>query len=931
MLSLFTLSIFVFLIYFTYISNGISSFKKPYYENIKTWLFELKKDDNKLFTLSWYTDSSEISVLKINLSDKIIFSSWSVKTSTSSWNTIISITNWIYFFDLKEINTNYIITGSWFEIDNKWPGSFIINNLNQKKNLIFSLNSVLDINLKHYKENTEITSLDLYPHTYLLFNPIKNIFVKNSDLLKISQTFDIWYFNNTIFNENNEINESFVNMVTIRKEEGKKLINNSLLLISQELKDTKKTINNFLKSNFGLLPGETLINKYFITLKNPNKKSLYFKNLIIRNLHDLIEDDEINKKNINEIYTNIVLLKEIDSVWYNEIKNIINFYYKTIIQSNNNVSLKINLTKLINKINNNSIINDSSLVYLEKVFLEYDFNEKIDFYKEFSTFRLKFFDDINIDLSKDNNTSLYNIEKVDYLLFFMENILMSDFASSSNGSEDLLNIFSDYINIANNFYSNNNNKTKRTWIFTYSKILNNFVKILKNKYFLEERNENMLLVMNPDNIISNNDLTNFKENIKKIIWFYNNNLNILNSDTNNKDKFIIKLYSSLTKKFDEFFMALDNYAEYVIEYDKTKKELLTTSSINEWTDILVLSYSHASNYLNNFNWIWLKYANISIMDYNYCKDPRLENAEQPVEVPYCYKIDNLLIDSKNVSFLLFPFEKNKIEEITVESEVKLWSYKLDEIEIELEKKKKTETKDKDKYEFKNFLAYTFWQQIINNSNNWENNNNLDENQILEEDSIVKIFKRNKLLWDSWDFVSLKWFLDIDYNNLLVINTGNAYSINVKLWIFNVDLWRNKTYYWEFSSMYNFSPNHSFINPRIKLIDKKNEKDLLLWNYVYITWEYKVNLINEEIKKVFNKYDEISFIVENIRQNSNNFNIKIIYLKDSEKVLFETTYNEEKINITLDNWNITSFTYGKENKLENEIPYTELTKIFNNIK
>jgi len=59
------------------------------------------------------------------------------------------------------------------------------------------------------------------------------------------------------------------------------------------------------------------------------------------------------------------------------------------------------------------------------------------------------------------------------------------------------------------------------------------------------------------------------------------------------------------------------------------------------------------------------------MDYNYCKDPRLENAEQPVEVPYCYKIDNLLIDSKNVSFLLFPFEKNKIEEITVESEVKL--------------------------------------------------------------------------------------------------------------------------------------------------------------------------------------------------------------------------------------------------------------------
>jgi hypothetical protein len=68
---------------------------------------------------------------------------------------------------------------------------FIVNNLDSKKNIIFSINSVLNLNLKHYKTNEKITSIDLYPHTYLLFNPIKNIFVKNSDLLKVSQTFNL--------------------------------------------------------------------------------------------------------------------------------------------------------------------------------------------------------------------------------------------------------------------------------------------------------------------------------------------------------------------------------------------------------------------------------------------------------------------------------------------------------------------------------------------------------------------------------------------------------------------------------------------------------------------------------------------------------------------------------------------------------------------
>jgi hypothetical protein len=49
--------------------------------------------------------------------------------------------------------------------------------------------------------------------------------------------------------------------------------------------------------------------------------------------------------------------------------------------------------------------------------------------------------------------------------------------------------------------------------------------------------------------------------------------------------------------------------------------------------------------------------------------PTLENSNLPVEVPYCYKIENLLIDSNNVSFLLFPLDKNKIDEIVIENKI----------------------------------------------------------------------------------------------------------------------------------------------------------------------------------------------------------------------------------------------------------------------
>ena len=922
-LILISIWIFVFLIFVTYITNSFSNLEKINYINTKIGLFEINKIAEQ--------DIEKILVQQLNISDKVIFNTWSIETKDYSWSTIIIVTPWIYLFDLREINSNYIIKWEWFEINNKWPWTFFINNLNSRKNIIFSVNTLTNLNLKHYKTNEDITSIDLYPHTYLIFNPQKNIFVKNSDLLKIFQTFTLWYFNEQIINKD-EMSETFLDLISLKNEDYKKWINNSILLIKQEYIEETKNINSFIKASIGTIPGENFINKYSSLFINPNKKSIYYKNIIIKNLHDLIKENNLNKNAVQLIVTNINLLEEIDKQWAKEIKDVITYYYWSVIKSNKELNTILNFSELISKINNKNFnFNFNSLIYLEKIFFKYDYLENTSFYNEISNFWQDYFDDLNIDIKWTDNSklSINDMGKVDSMLFFLENILLtSDFASLNLDTKDLIIIFNNYIDIANSFYSYSDEKIKRTWLFTNSKILNKFVNILEEKYFLKERNENSLLIINDETIINKNDILLLEENINKIFNFYNDYKRELKEE-NNKDKFVIKLYSNLNEKYKEYFAALKNYPEYLVKYDKSKKDLLYINTINESDNILVLSLNHAKDYLQAFNWVQINNSTIiTLMDYNYCLNPSIENEKWPVEVPYCYKIDNLNIDYNNASFLLHPFEKNKIDEIYVENEIKVWSYKLDDIEVGLFEKMKTGTKDKDKYNFKNFLIDTFWQKSIPNSNKQIAVNTI-ENELVE-DPVIKIFKRNKLFWETWDFVDLVWFIDINYKDLIVEKIGEEYSININHWIFNLVSWKNNTFYWEFKSEYNFSPNHSFINPEIKLIDKKNKNNLLLWNSIYIIWQYKVNTIEEELKDFFENYDSINYIINTTSQDLRETNIKITYIKSSNKINFEIPYKWKMIYITLLNWNITEAKYNNDDKLKSITPYINLSTILNNI-
>ncbi|MBT3729383.1 hypothetical protein HOF65_04205 [bacterium] len=65
-------------------------------------------------------------------------------------------------------------------------------------------------------------------------------------------------------------------------------------------------------------------------------------------------------------------------------------------------------------------------------------------------------------MSDDNKLYIDDLENTDYLLFFLENLLLSDYLHIDIETKDLLIIFNDYVKIANSFYNYNDEKTKRT-------------------------------------------------------------------------------------------------------------------------------------------------------------------------------------------------------------------------------------------------------------------------------------------------------------------------------------------------------------------------------------------------------------------------------------------------------------------------------------
>lgn len=857
------LFVFILLIFNTFTNKNQNIFESVFYKNNEKWIFWLEIKDDKFIFNTWSVNSS-LKINYINPFDKILSYSWEIIISENN----IKLNKWIFLINISEINNKYNISWEWFEILNNWPITLFIDN-SWIRTTIFSLNSIIELKLINIENKKTINTITLYPHNSIKIIPNQNKNIENADLLRITQRFPIDYFNENIL-INKEINWNFINKVIWNKDDNEiKIIKNMFYFIFLNNKIEEEYLLNFKSNKFGTLIWEKLIEKYNNLFLNNSKKTIYYKNLILRTIWDIIKSNEINESKNDFLINSLYELKKLNINDYIELKSILYFYSNLVIDSNKiDTNSKINFSKIYNKLENKNFnFNETFLLKLNDLYFNYDFkNEK----------------NIYIDINNINKSILeknLNETEKSYFIYFLKKIIISWFDSLSKDKnirlEDILNILNDYIQTSINYYSIDDNTRIRTWIEDYNEILKKLAIKIETTYFEKNKDINWLLILSKNNSISYEKIKTLEENIESIFKYYDKYQDKLWNKT--KDDLIKKDFSENKAKYSQYIIALKDYSSYIANYNEQNKQILFWDTATDWWNKeVIISIENAKKYLNQFKYLDVSNVKINLRWFNYCENPNIKNDIDEIEEPYCYKIENLIVGSNlYLNMTLSPKDYNRIANFVInwDNKINKWSYKLDNEKIVWDNnyKRNAWSLDIDKYDFKNFFLYIFnppKETIIEN-----NDDNINNDDILEESLIIKIFKRNKLLWEEWDFKILTWFIDIKYDDLIVKQINNDYDIFIKKW----SVWyiSNSTKYkWDLSWKYIFIPDHSFIEPEILLYDD-SDRILFWWNKIKLIWNFNVKTIKNDLKIFF---DSLSNLYNVLSPIDNQLWIKKVNIK-----------------------------------------------------
>lgn len=928
--SLISTALLVFFVFFSFFHQT-----PPLFEDIKTKSFDtdsvyhlVQSETGEIVSvLSADALPKDASIKYLTLNDRVFTNDTLAFTSTQNGNDItISLEKpGIFLFEIHDLAKNYSIEYRSFTVQNLGPGIFVVNTLDSKKNRVFSFNTILDLTFKN-KAN-----LKIYPHSYLIFNPLKSALIKWWDLLRIGQVFQLGFLSSPIIEEDNITPDIF--KITVGNDtELRSFIEDSLsYIIANSLqREAEKEI--FLSQKWWVFPWENLISRFIEVFINEEKKIAYYKNGIISNLIEITKWNKNYESEIAYIANTLTKLRSISPEDAKEIDKIIQTYHSHIVSTNSKASSQAHISKLLLLTEEN--INDGfyypSLLYLKNTFFWYDFLWDSWFYNSISSFTNQYGEDsINIWSKIDEGS----------LLFFLENILLWDYSSKEIEIKSLITLLQDYIEVSRPIHESS--KQKASILYTNYTILEKFSRVLQEVYFTESRNSDWLLEVNPKTTIDSKLITASQSDISSLIQFYTKNKEIL-KDSKTSDILLQQNYEKISKIFEEYFSALLNYSEYVNTYDSWKKALLETSTINEQTSDTSLSKEKIISYLSEFNNIDLNNTRIDLRGYNYCIEP-IEANISIEEEPYCYEVKGIASNWKLLNFFFYPFEKNKIDTI---SETINWnlrningSYKLDDIKKQLDEQYRLTTlpEEKYKYDFKNFFIITFSPEKTDSVNTWNN----EDVSIVEEDKWIRVFKSTKLLWSDWDFASIQDFIRFKYNDIIVTksNTSDLYDTSILWTPFSLSIpgqSNSSDIAWEFKSDYIFSDtDHSFNNSQIRVLrpgSSDTKRYLLSWNSIYIDTGFHVNSIETSLTEALQNIRLVEQVYNTlVSHNIWEYEISISYLLGSKNHVFTTTYKGKSLEITLRNSNTLDIVYSWEKVSDEQTTIDDLYNIILTLK
>jgi len=890
------------------------------FNNAEKWVKQLINESWEIKLEDIKEDETEVKwkifVNNISLLDSVYYTIEATKDidvrDNEKWN-VFRIWKWIYAFILNDINKDQKIVHEGFILESLSTWKIYIDSRNPRKTLIYSADMVIDVKLQDMTDKKEVTDFVMYPHNIFTLNITRNKFLKKADLLRISTIFNISYIPEAIFWAKWSIEPKFVAKLWADKEESsKEFLEIFLTFLKFKEEQVKKQYDKIHNLEIAWLKDEELVDKYFNVFVNNDKKVVYYQNKILKNINILFTlEEDIPKKLQEEIVENFKSIKAINKEDYNKTLEVLNWYYNVLVYYNS-LDLfpnKLALSQIIEKIEWNENAFYEKYMYLNSVFSSYDTDKikKKELYKYISYL----LDEYYFDNKNEIIWTEYNKKSLESFSFLFTKMFEHNFDLSSEYAMSNLNLLQKYIKINNFLLVASDKSTKKTYLYIYDNLFRKFIDEFYKNYFESSRDDRELLVL------KNYDNKDVYKEFKEIIYSWNSSIyrfisrySYLFSDDIKKKDFI-----EFRDKIKEYFAATDDYNLYEQNYYEPAKIWAKTE--------IVWSKKDYSLTKEKFEEYFSQFRNIS---YN------LDNLEID-ELAEKYTITNVWVGNKTISFDLYPYQRNRIENFTVNWEKKNYAYKLDAIKP-LWKKRFDEEEDYSKklsFDFSLFFINTFKEKKQEKIDEY-----IKKEDRITDSKVELVFKRDRLLWPSWEFRNIKKMITIEYWDIKLSTNEKTqtYDIKIKDALIEKSIqWKSSwqvTYKANFNSDYIFSDDHHKFENILLYFYESRGNDEFFDRYTYyekpltITWTINITEFKEKTEQILEGMFYMRSLYNVIKTNYSS-DLEMDY--DLKTKQFNISYKDRKwslVQVKLDsNWKVSKFTINNRSLVTSPIQISGL--------
>jgi len=877
----------IILVWCIWIYTSIFSWENTSFEDIRETYFTT--DIWTTSFLSWSTHHTTLSS-----QEEIFFSAESSQVSDISWWLEIDISqNQKYFSSMRNIAWSYKFLGEWYEIlQEGWWEIYIDSETVPWKTLLFSLNAPVILKLTSPDRSQTYTDIFLTPHMYIEFESSRGQFLQWADRLRVETIYKVWYLGESL---GDEIWDEFLKKYVSRDNT---FFHEIFSYISKNRESASEYISALRGKKVIEIPWIRLIKKYSAVFKNDEKKKIYYKNAILQLYIDILNVKKYDTSLLREIESVQGALKAFDIESYNEIQSLLSFLQWEISRDSNPVSIsaKTYFAHLwweivqwdeqeymfhLHAYSLYSIYDDSGSMWF-RVFREY-----------LSSFLLSY-----------AWRGVYD----EYFVFFLEKYLLFDLSPWNKRLSlvESLTVLWVFHEIAEKVYSETVT-SKITWMYIYNNILYNISLYARDEYFLSERNQQDILVLDEKTSISNTAISLFKQRVDDMFDFFLRHENLL-EDTKQRDVNIKKGTQKMRLQFDEYFSALENYWVYAAKYDETKQNAVWVKTFGS-QDEDILSRNTFLEYMSQFVWVSGESIDFQIVD------------------DFYYKVNSVVIRGTKMSFDMYPYQGNIIKNIYISGEEKLSQYRLDDVQERWDEQYQfTPEEEREVYDFSRFFIITFLQT---------SQNFVDEYEIKpisqDEDRSEIVFKRDKLLWENGEFEFIKDILLIEYDDIRLEKRDNTYDIfisDAELNITSSSVGSSLKYTGKFASRYSLTDtDHYFTNAQASW-----EKDswstktsyfsgnpmIFSWKLELVDFSSIMNIVSLSLPIYERVYDELQKI-------SPRGEFVIEYIPSNQKLLFKLDSWWKRYTIIIFDNQVEQILESNKKLLSSPVPLTLLSK------